>query len=62
MCVGEIVIHNDVLGAVTQVNDKTCVVRDKNNRAYTFNVKDCTSVISPWALARMYYDKLMRLV
>ena len=58
--VGEIIIHNDVIGVITDIGDKLCTVKDENERVYSFNINSCTSVIKPAALAKLFYDKLRR--
>lgn len=57
--VGEIVIHNDIIGVVTELFDNRCKVRTANNRFFTFLQSECTDVIKPAALAKMYKEKLI---
>lgn len=60
MQVGEIIIHNDVLGVITSLSNDTCHVKNKEDKEFTFNVNDCTSVIKPAALALLTYEKLVK--
>lgn len=59
MQVGEIVIHNDVLGVVTNMDNQKCFVKNREGKTFTFNSEDCTSVIKPAALALLTYEKLV---
>lgn len=59
MQVGEIVIHNDVLGVVTNIEQQKCFVKNREGKTFTFDCGDCTSVIKPAALALLTYEKLV---
>lgn len=59
MCNGEYVICNDVLGVVINVYPKAIEVENAEGRRFRFKPEDCTSVITPAALARLTFEKVM---
>ena len=62
MCPGEIIIHNDVIGVITDVDGRKCTVKNKEDKIFIFDISDCTSVIKPAALALLIYNKVLKKV
>lgn len=55
--ISEVVIHNDIIGVVVDVHDHIVTLRDEFGTRHTVNEYNCTSVIKPQALARLFYEK-----
>lgn len=59
MCVGSIVIKNDLLGFLIREDDTTCVIRDKDGREVTIKKDGVAEVANPNAIALLFYNKLV---
>lgn len=59
MCIGEIVLANDLLGVVTGIEDTIHItVTDKKGKSHIVKKEACTSILSPYQTALMSYHKL----
>lgn len=59
MCVGEVVLANDLLGVVTGIEDTTHItVTDKKGESHVVKKEACTSILAPCQTALMFYHKL----
>ena len=38
MCPGEIIIHNDVIGVITDVDGRKCTVKNKEDKIFIFDI------------------------